>query len=248
MVKLKVDHISKSYHINGKEIKVLDDISFNIKRRESVVLVGPSGCGKTTLIRIIAGLERSDKGNVKLNERGISKNHNKVMLVFQTFALLPWKTVLENVELALMNLDKSERTESALRFIDLVGLDGFEGTYPYELSNGMKQRVGLARALSRSPDILLMDEPFSVLDPLSANNLRNEVLRLFEKRKSKPDVLMTITHNIEEAVVMADRVLIMSQRPGKIISDVKISFKKPRDRRSSEFAAIVDEITSKITI
>lgn len=249
MVKLQVNNVSKSYCINRKEIHVLDRINFNIKKAESVVIVGPSGCGKTTLIRIMSGLEQPDNGKVKTDRRVLRGPNKDIMLVFQTFALLPWKTVLENVELGLTDIrDDDERTDAALKYIDLVGLDGFEGTYPGELSNGMKQRVGLARALSRNPSILLMDEPFSGLDPLSANNLRNEVLRLFEKKRTKPDVLITITHNIEEAVIIADRVLIMSQRPSRIIGDIKVNLPKPRNRRSEEFNDLVDEITSKITI
>lgn len=248
MVKLKLENISKSYYINEKEVKVLEDINFTIKRDESIVIVGPSGCGKTTLVRIISGLDKPDKGIVKLNGKKIEEPHKDIMLVFQNFALLPWKTVLENVELALLDKKEGERQRIALGYIDLVGLDGFEGTYPSELSNGMKQRVGLARALSRKPSILLMDEPFSVLDPLSANNLRNEILRLYEKRRAKPDVLITITHNVEEAIIIADRVLIMSPRPSRIIGDLKINLPKPRNRRSEEFNDLVDEITSRITI
>lgn len=249
MVKLKIEKVSKSYYINEKEVEVLDEINFNVRRKESIVIVGPSGCGKTTLVRIMSGLEEPDKGKVKLNGKILKEPNRDIMLVFQSFALLPWKTVLENVELGLLDIeDEEERQDIALKYIDLVGLDGFEGTYPSELSNGMKQRVGLARALSRKPSILLMDEPFSVLDPLSANNLRNEILRLYEKRRTKPDVLITITHNVEEAIIMADRVLIMGQRPSKIIGDIKVDLPKPRDRRSEKFNDLVDEITSRITI
>ena len=248
MVKLKIENITKSYYINKREIDVLDNVNFSVKRKESIVIVGPSGCGKTTLIRVLAGLEEPDQGKVKLNGKKLDGPNKDIMLVFQSFALLPWKTVLENVEMALLNYEEEEREDIALKYIDLVGLDGFEGTYPRELSNGMKQRVGLARALSRNPSVLLMDEPFSVLDPLSANNLRTEVLRLYQKRKTKPDVLITITHNIEEAIIMADRILIMRQRPSKIIGDIKVDLPKPRNRRSEKFNDLVDEITSRITI
>ncbi len=249
MVTLKVDNISKTYNINKKPVEILKKLNFSVRKRESIVIVGPSGCGKTTLIRVMAGLEKSSKGEIRLNGKKLIGTNKDIMLVFQAFALIPWKTVLENVELALLNIkDEEKREDVALHYIDLVGLDGFEGTYPRELSNGMKQRVGLARALCREPSILLMDEPFSVLDPLSANNLRNEVLRLFAKKQTKPDVLITITHNIEEALIMADRILIMGHRPSRIIDDIKIKLKKPRDRRSKEFNDLVDEITSKITI
>ena len=248
MIKFEVKNIKVDYTLDDRVIQVLDDISFSINKTQSVVIVGPSGCGKTTLIRILAGLEKPEKGMVKLNGKKLfGKPNSKIMLVFQSFALLPWKTVLENVELALLHKKEKDRQKIAIRYIDLVGLDGFEGSYPRELSNGMKQRVGLARALCREPNVLLMDEPFSVLDPLSANNLRNEVLKLAEQKKSSLNVLITVTHNVEEAVIMADRVLVMKQRPSRIIADIPVNLPKPRNRRSEDFNNLVDEITSLIT-
>ncbi|MFA5049944.1 MAG: ABC transporter ATP-binding protein [Candidatus Micrarchaeia archaeon] len=248
MVRLKVDGISKSYCINNRTVNVLENISFSVKKNESIVIVGPSGCGKTTLIRILSGLEVPNKGTVKINRKIISGPSDEVMLVFQNFALLPWKTVLENVEMGLLTFEKEKQEDIALKYLDLVGLDGFEGTYPMELSDSMKQRVGIARALAREPSILLMDEPFSSLDPLSANNLRNEVLKMYEKTRSGPDVLITITHNVDEAIIMADRILVMGQRPSKIIEDIKVNLPKPRDKKNLDFQALVDEITSKIVI
>lgn len=247
MVELRVKGLSKSYELEGRTIDVLKDISFSVRKRESIAIVGPSGCGKTTLIRLIAGLEQATKGTISQAGKPVVEPTRKVMMVFQTFALLPWKTVLENVELALLDKPDSERTNLAKNYIDLVGLDGFEESYPRELSAGMKQRVGIARAICREPDILLLDEPFSVLDPLTANNLRNEVLRLFHSRKLKPDALIMVSHNIEEAVYMADRVLVMSQRPGKIVGDIKVDLPRPPDLRSKEFYDYVDKVTSLIT-
>ncbi|MBN2478414.1 ABC transporter ATP-binding protein [Candidatus Micrarchaeota archaeon] len=248
MVKLQINEIVKNYEVDSKTINVLDKVKFSINESESVVIVGPSGCGKTILIRIIAGLETPDSGEVILNNKKISGPDPNVMLVFQSSSLLPWRTVLENVELSLLDKEDEERRETALRYIDLVGLDGFEGSYPRELSNGMRQRVDIARALCREPEVLLMDEPFSMLDPLSANNLRNEVLRIFMDENGPIESMITITHNIEEAVIMADRILVMSQRPSRIIADVEVDLPYPRNRRGRKFNDLIDKITSLITL
>lgn len=247
MVELLLKKMAKTYILEKREVPVLEDITFTVKKRESIAVVGPSGCGKTTLIRIIAGLEKPTKGSVKVKGKEITGPTKEVNMIFQSFSLLPWKTVLENVEMALLDKPKKERVELAKRYIDLVGLDGFEESYPRELSDGMKQRVGVARAIAKEPEILLMDEPFGSLDPLTAYNLRKEILRLFEDRKLNPNVIILVTHNIEEAVYMADRVLVLSRRPAKIIGDIKIKLDKPPDIRSKEFLSYVDEITSMIT-
>jgi len=247
MVELRLKNVSKSLSIHERKIDIIKDISFSVKKRESISIVGPSGCGKTTLIRVIAGLEKPTKGKVSFKGKQITEPTPGIMMIFQSFALLPWKTVFENVELALLDKPKEEREKTALRYIDLVGLDGFEESYPRELSGGMKQRVGIARAICREPEILLLDEPFSTLDPLTANNLKNEILRLFYSKRLRPDVLITVTHSVEEAVYISDRILVMSQRPGKIIEDIKIDLPKPRDIRSKEFYEYVDKVTALIT-
>jgi NitT/TauT family transport system ATP-binding protein len=247
VTQLVLKGVSKKYALEGKEVPALEGVSFSVRRRESIALVGPSGCGKTTLIRTIAGLEQPSGGEIYLQGKLVTSPNPKIMMIFQSFAILPWKTVQENVEMALLDKPAAERQETARRFIDLVGLDGFEGSYPKELSGGMKQRVGIARAISRQPDILLLDEPFSALDALTANNLRNEVIRFYLSRKHKPDILILVTHTIEEAVYMSNRVIVLSKRPGRVIADIKIDLPFPRDRRDPKFYEYVDKITSLIT-
>ncbi|MBI5227052.1 ABC transporter ATP-binding protein [Candidatus Micrarchaeota archaeon] len=247
LVELSLSNVSKSYEIDNQKLDVVQNISFKVKKRESIAIVGPSGCGKTTLLRMIGGLEMPTQGLIKFQGKQITEPHPKIMMIFQSFALLPWKTVLENVELALLDRPADERREKALRFLDMVGLDGFEGSYPRELSGGMRQRVGAARALAREPDILLLDEPFSALDALTATNLRNDLLRFYYDRKLKPDVMILITHNIEEAVSLGERVIVLSKRPGKIVADIKIDLERPKNSRDEKFAKYVDQITSLIT-
>jgi len=247
MVELKLKNLEKRYTIGKRSVEVIDDVSFSVKRREAIAIVGPSGCGKTTLIRMIAGLERPTKGTITHKGKLVKRPTEGISMIFESFALLPWKTVLENVELALLDKSKDERVKLAKSYIDLVGLDGFEESYPRELSAGMKQRVGIARAISRNPEILLMDEPFDRLDPLTAANLKNEVLRLFNARKLNPNVLIMITHKIEEAVYMSNRVIVLSKRPTKVIEDIRIDLPKPPDVRSKKFLEYVDRITSLIS-
>ncbi|MFN7991426.1 MAG: ABC transporter ATP-binding protein [Candidatus Micrarchaeia archaeon] len=246
-IELILKDVSKRYSVEGNEITALDSISFSVKKRESVALVGPSGCGKTTLIRMICGLEQPSSGSVLFHGRPITEPTRKIMMIFQSFAILPWKTVQENVELALLDKAKAERSGRARRFIDLVGLDGFEASYPRELSGGMKQRVGIARAICTEPDVLLLDEPFSALDALTANNLRNEVLRFYLSKKHKPDVLLLVTHSIEEAVYMCNRVIVLSKRPAHIVADISIDLPFPRNIRDKRFYEYVDRITTLIT-
>jgi NitT/TauT family transport system ATP-binding protein len=244
---LVVKEVCKKYCVEGNEIVALDSVSFSVRKRESIAIVGPSGCGKTTMIRMICGLEQPTNGSIAFEGREVKEPTSRIMMVFQSFAIFPWKTVHENVELALLDKPESVRKELATRFIDLVGLDGFENSYPRELSGGMKQRVGMARAISSEPDILVLDEPFSALDALTANNLRNEVLRFYLSKKHKPDVLLMVTHSIDEAVYMSSRVIVLSRRPGRIIADIKIDLPFPRDKRDPKFFEYVDKITSLIT-
>lgn len=247
MVELRLKSISKTYEVEGKVIPALEDITMKITKRESVAIVGPSGCGKTTLVRMIAGLEKPSGGQIFFHGKQLTEPSPKIMMVFQSFALLPWKTVLENVELALLDKPENERKEIAQKYINVVGLSGFAENYPRDLSSGMKQRVGIARALCREPDILILDEPFGALDPLTARNLQNEILRYYHSKRLKPDVLLLITHNVQEAVYMADRILVLSQRPGYIKADMKIELERPKNMRDKRFQDYVDEITSLIT-
>jgi len=244
---LDLKDVCKRYPVEGNVIVALEDVSFSIRKRESVALVGPSGCGKTTLIRMVCGLEQPTSGKIMFEGKEVREPTSRIMMVFQSFAIFPWKTVQENVELALMDKSEKERKAIATKYIDLVGLDGFENSYPRELSGGMKQRVGMARAISSEPDILVLDEPFSALDALTANNLRNEVIRFYLSKKHKPDVLLMVTHSIDEAVYMSSRVIVLSRRPGHIVADIKIDLPFPRDKRDPKFYGYVDQITSLIT-
>jgi NitT/TauT family transport system ATP-binding protein len=247
MVELRLKSVSKTFFVEDKEVSALQDIEFKITNRQSVAIVGPSGCGKTTLVRLIAGLEKPSSGQIFLHGKPLEGPDPRIMMVFQSFALLPWKTVLENVELGLLDKQENERREAAEKCLRVAGMEGFAESYPRDLSSGGKQRIGIARALAREPDILVMDEPFAALDPLTSRNLQNEILRYYYHRKLKPDVLMLVTHNIQEAVYMADRIIVMGQRPGYIKADMKIELERPKNMRDRRFEDYVDEITSLIT-
>ncbi len=247
MVELSIRNVSKVYETDGKSVPALEDVTIRITKRESVALIGPSGCGKTTLIRMIAGLEKPSSGEIRFHGKPLAGPDQKIMMVFQSFALLPWKTVYENIELALLDRPEDDRRKLVNKYINLIGLQGFAENYPRDLSGGMKQRVGVARALCREPDILILDEAFSGLDQLTARNLQNEILRYYQNKRMKPDVLLLITHNIQEAVYLADRVIVLSHRPGHIKADMRIELDKPKNMRDRRFQDYVDEITSLIT-
>lgn len=247
---LEVKNVSKKFLFPGnKEIYVLKDINFNIKEGEIVSILGPSGSGKSTLIRIIAGLIRPDEGVVLYRNRVINDVNPGVSIVFQNFGLFPWLTVEENVLLGLTskNLSIEEKKQRALKVIDVVGLDGFEKAYPKELSGGMKQRVGFARALVVEPDILLMDEPFSSLDVLTAENLKNDLLELWIGSKIPTKAIVLITHSIEEAVYLSDRIIIISKDPGKIVEEIEVKIPHWRDKNSQKFLSLIDRIYTTLT-
>ena len=244
---LELVSITQSFTKDGVTTrKILDKVSLTLKSGEIVAILGKSGSGKSTLLRIIAGLTDPVKGRVKFFHQKDTKDHLNINMIFQTFALFPWLTVLENVELGLenLNISKYECHKRALEAIDLIGLDGFESAYPRELSGGMKQRVGFARALVLRPDILLMDEPFSALDVLTANNLKNDFLNLWMNGKTNMKSVVVVTHSIEEAVTMADRVFILASNPGRIVSELPITLHRPRDIQSREFHSLVEKIYS----
>jgi len=245
---LQVKDVSKSYFDNGKESKILDLIRFELAERDFVCLVGPSGCGKSTLLRIIVGLDTPTSGQVLFEGHPIRADNPQVAMVFQSFALFPWLTVAQNVELGLEALheDPVKRRAVAKKFIDAVGLTGFENAYPRELSGGMKQRVGIARALTIEPLLLCMDEPFSSLDALTAQNLRDEILQLWSNPDLPPEAVLMVTHSIEEAVYLADRVIVLSSRPGRMVAELEIDLPRPRNRKDPEFYGWVDEIYSLI--
>ncbi|HWS45459.1 MAG TPA: nitrate/sulfonate/bicarbonate ABC transporter ATP-binding protein [Acidimicrobiia bacterium] len=242
---LAADHITKSFSTpEGGTLSVLDDISFELRDGEIVALLGKSGSGKSTLLRCLAGLIAPTSGRALYRDRPVTAANPGVSMVFQTFALLPWLTVRQNVELGLeaRNVPPAERRDRAERAIDLIGLDGFESAYPKELSGGMRQRVGFARALVVEPDALFMDEPFSALDVLTAENLRTELLALWGRPDFPTRAMLIVTHNIEEAVLLADRILVLSSNPGRIRAELTNDLARPRDRREPRFEALVDEI------
>src|ERR1700728_2648812 len=240
-----VDHLTKHFTSpDGQPLPVLEDISLQLHEGEIVALLGKSGSGKSTLLRCIAGLIAPTSGTVSYRGTPINGANPGVDMVCQSFALLPWRTVQANTELGLeaRAVPLAERQKRALDMIDLIGLDGFEQAYPKELSGGMRQRVGFARALVVQPDALLMDEPFSALDVLTAENLRSELLRLWEGADFPTKAMLIVTHNIEEAVMLADRILVLGTNPGKIRTQIEVNLARPRDRHGEAFGALVDEI------
>jgi NitT/TauT family transport system ATP-binding protein len=234
---------------DGRALPVLDGVSFALREGEIVALLGKSGSGKSTLLRCIAGLISPSAGTVTYRGTILNGANPGVAMVFQSFALLPWLTVQQNVELAMQAREVPEETrrDKALRAIDLIGLDGFESAYPKELSGGMRQRVGFARALSVEPDALLMDEPFSALDVLTAANLRGELTRLWEGHDFPVKAVLIVTHNIEEAVQLADRILVLSSNPGRIRAELVCRIPRPRDRHDPAFEALVDTVYGILT-
>ncbi|MEM3096391.1 MAG: ABC transporter ATP-binding protein [Nitrososphaerota archaeon] len=243
---LKARNISHSYRTRkGGVLEVIRDISLDVRYGEFLGIVGASGSGKTTFLKILAGLIKPDAGQVLYKNRPLEGPTPAISLVFQLPTLFPWLTVLENVMLALRSVDRlSERemTERSRAFLDMVGLSGFESAYPGELSGGMKQRAVLARALVTNPDILLMDEPFSSVDPLTAVSLRREVDMMRMSEAIPPSSVVLVSHNVEEIVELSDRVVVLTSRPARIAGELEIPLQRPRDRRSSEFYDYVDKI------
>ncbi len=242
--------IEKSYpQPDGTRIQVIGLTNLAIEPGKIVALLGPSGCGKSTLLRILTGLSQPSSGGLFWHGKPLDGQMPNVAIVFQSFALFPWLTVLDNVEAPLeaRGVNAVERRKRALRMLDTVGLDGFETAYPKELSGGMKQRVGFARALVVEPEVLFMDEPFSALDVLTAENLRGELLELWLNKKMPTSAIFIVTHNIEEAVMLADRILVLGRNPAQIRTDVNVRLKHPRDRKSARFVELVDYIYKVMT-
>jgi len=243
---LELRNITFSYKLRkGEKLQVFNDLSLKVRYAEFLGIAGPSGCGKSTLIRIMAGLLKPESGVVLFRGKPLERPTPRIAVMFQNPALFPWYTVLENVMLALIHekeLSREEKIERAKVFLDMVGLIGFESAYPAELSGGMKSRVALARALVSQPDLLLMDEPFSNLDPLTAISLRREIETLWQNQSLPPSSVVIVSHDIEELVELCDRVIVLTQRPVKVAGEVKIDLERPRSRRSEEFYRYVDEI------
>ena len=247
---LEVVHVRKTFpRGDGGELLVLDDVSLAVGPSEIVGLLGRSGSGKSTLLRVIAGLAQATGGEIRYLGTPVVGPAAGIAMVFQSFALFPWLTVYENVALGLeaLHLPRDEIRRRSLQAIDLIGLDGFESAYPRELSGGMRQRVGFARALVVHPNILLMDEPFSALDVLTAETLRTDFLDLWAEGRMPIRGVILVTHNIEEAVQMCDRILVFATNPGRIVSSIEVTIARPRDRLDPAFAALVERIYVEMT-
>jgi NitT/TauT family transport system ATP-binding protein len=247
---LYADQISKMFPLSaGGEQTVLEAVSLTVAEGEVVALLGRSGSGKSTLLRILAGLIEPSLGKVLRNGVPLKGPNPDVAMVFQSFALLPWLTVQENAELGLVARGASRDTseKQAIHALGMVGLEGFEGAYPKELSGGMRQRVGFARAFVMKPDVLMMDEPFSALDVLTAENLRGEISDLWERGSFPSKSILLVTHNIEEAILLADRIVILGTNPGRIRGEVRIDIARPRDKNGSRFRALMDHVYTVMT-
>lgn len=247
---IRAKNIKKSFKKNDRQdLLVLDNVNLELYEGEIVALLGKSGSGKSTLLRIIAGLIRPTAGEVWYRNEQVFEPVKGLAMVFQSFALMPWLTVLQNVELGLeaQGIKRAERRRRSLKAIDIVGLDGFESAYPKELSGGMRQRVGFARALVVDPEILLMDEPFSALDVLTADGLRGDLLDLWADKKTNIKNILFVTHNIEEAALLADRIIVFGTNPGNVRVDLKVDIPRPRNDHDSKFRAIIDNVYTFMT-
>jgi NitT/TauT family transport system ATP-binding protein len=241
--------VQKSFERPGTILRVLEDIDLDVRGNEVLCLIGPSGCGKSTILRMLAGLIAPTRGEIRYHGRKLDGLTPAVAMVFQSFALFPWMSVEENVEsvLRVKVLPGGDVRERARRVIDLVGLSGFEGAYPRELSGGMKQRVGIARALAVDPEVLLMDEPFSQVDALTAEGLRAEVLDIWKDKEQDPSSIVMVSHDSREVALMADRIVVLSANPGRVRTVLENSLPRPRDSRSADFVRLVDRIHDIIT-
>ena len=231
---IEVKEVSKVFTRSGKSFEALRDVSFGVETGRFISLIGPSGCGKTTLLKMMAGLVRPSKGVIEIGGREVTGSGPDRALVFQNFVLLPWADVLTNAAFGLeaRGVPKKEREEVARAHLDRVGLGGFERHYPHELSGGMQQRVGIARALAVEPDTLLMDEPFGSLDAITRNVMQHDLLRLWQETATKTTVF--VTHSMEEAALLSDQVVVMDTRPGRVSQVVEVPFARPRDPGLSE--------------
>jgi NitT/TauT family transport system ATP-binding protein len=240
----RINDLSLSYSEEEKELVVMKDVNLSVYYNEFVSIIGPSGCGKSSLIRMMIGLEKPTGGNVTFKGKPVESPPDGVSLVFQNVALIPWKTALDNVAFALENkgIPRNVIEKKSMAVLKLVELDGFETAFPSELSGGMKQRVGIARALVSDPDLLLMDEPFSALDELTADQLRVEVRTVLKNKHLPLKSVILVSHNVEEVVEMSDRIIVLSKPPSHIVDIIKVDMPYPRNKRSREFDKFTDRI------
>jgi NitT/TauT family transport system ATP-binding protein len=243
MGRVSIKNVSRIFSKNEDEsgTEALHNVSFDVKDGEFVCILGPSGCGKTTLLRIIAGLETLTSGEITLNEVPIIGPDPKRGMVFQQYSLFPWRTVIDNVTfgLEMQGIKKVEARKQVEKYINLVGLEQFKNSYPYELSGGMQQRAAIARALSNEPEVLLMDEPFGALDAQTRNTLQDELLKIWEKRHV---TILFVTHSVDEAVFLSDRIVVMTSRPGRIREIVNVELSRPRHRTGTEANRLRDYV------
>lgn len=242
---IEIRDLSKVFSSDKRRVVALDGFDMDVADGEFVCLLGPSGCGKTTVLRIVAGLEPATGGSVMVHGKQVSSAGPERGMVFQEFALFPWRTVRKNIEfgLEIRGVAEKDRHEISSRLVDLVGLEGFEDSHPDELSGGMRQRVGIARALANEPAVLLMDEPFGSLDAQTRNLMQKELLRIWSATKK---TVLFVTHSVDEAVFLADRIMVMTARPGKIREVIPVSLPRPRDRTSAEFIAVRGKVLAEL--
>lgn len=241
---LELRGVSRYYGKGARRFVAVQDVSLKIYPGEFVCLLGPSGCGKSTLLRMITGLNRASEGQVLYKGQPLAGVNPHATIVFQTFALYPWLTVEENVEVALKarGVLEPQRRERARQLLDKVGLDGFESAYPRELSGGMRQKCGFARAMAVEPELLCLDEPFSALDVLSAEALRGELMELWQSKAIPTQAVLMVTHNIQEAVLMADRIVVMEKDPGRVLTEIPVTLRHPRHPKDTAFQALTDRV------
>jgi NitT/TauT family transport system ATP-binding protein len=242
-----VEHVSLDYHKEKEPLPVLIDVSLKAVKDHLIAVTGPSGCGKSTLLRIIAGLIKASSGSVKVLDSEVTGPRDDIAMVFQNFVLLPWRTAIENVLFGLSSrrdLDDGHKKEKAETALEIAGLTGFENVYPGELSGGMKQRVGVARALATEPKVMLMDEPFSSLDDLTAERLRRETHSILINPQTSVQTVILVSHNVEEIIELADEVVVLSPRPGRVVGELKVEMPRPRNKKSDEFFGWVDKVYS----
>jgi len=244
-ISIQMRNLSKSFVKGKRTVVALDDFEIDVRAGEIVCLLGPSGCGKTTVLRIVAGLETPTKGRILLRGKPVAGPGPDRGMVFQEFALFPWRTVRKNIEFGpeVKGDPPEERAAASARYVELVGLNGFEDSHPKELSGGMKQRVGIARALANNPAVLLMDEPFGSLDAQTRNLMQKELLRIWTATKN---TVLFVTHSVDEAVFLADRIVVMTARPGKVREIIEVGLPRPRDRTSNEFISVRGKVLAEL--
>jgi ABC-type nitrate/sulfonate/bicarbonate transport system ATPase subunit len=238
-VKVRIEGLSKSFGTRNGPLHVLDDVTLAVREGELVCLLGPSGCGKSTLLNVVAGFEPCDKGRVTIEGEVVRKPDPRRVFVFQEYGIFPWATVWDNVALGLRKRPREEQERIVQATIDLVGLTGFERSYPMELSGGMKQRVEVARALAVSPDVIYMDEPFGALDSLTRLTMRAELIRIWQAEKK---TILFVTHDVDESVQLADRIVVFSKRPGRILDIVTVGLSHPRDIGGAEYGRVKNRL------